>query len=158
VDPEELLGRGGSYLLDLLSSDAEDEHRWRLVILEDTGEMIAADARSVTGQALSRLLNVADGLIGQGTNTLLLITTNEPVGRLHPAARRPGRCLADIEFVPFSLVEARAWLTAHGSSRDIDSPTTLAELFDETADDAQVAADPLPRFGFARALDDCPPR
>jgi chloramphenicol 3-O-phosphotransferase len=158
VDPEELLGRGGSYLLDLLSSDAEDEHRWRLVILEDTGEMIAADARSVTGQALSRLLNVADGLIGQGTNTLLLITTNEPVGRLHPAARRPGRCLADIEFVPFSLVEARAWLTAHGSSRDIDSPTTLAELFDETANDAQVAADPLPRFGFARALDDCPPR
>ena len=107
--------------------------------------------------ALSRLLNVADGLIGQGTNTLLLITTNEPLGRLHPAVRRPGRCLADIEFLPFSPAEARAWLTTHGKARDIDSPRTLAELFNETHDMTQVATDPAPPFGFARALTDQPP-
>ena len=98
MDPEELLGRGGAYMLDVLTWDGDDEDRWRLLILEDAGELIAADARAITGQALSRLLNVTDGLLGQGTRTMLLITTNEPVGRLQPAARRAGRCLADIEF------------------------------------------------------------
>ncbi len=154
MDPEELLGRGGAYMLDVLSWDDDDEDRWRLVILEDAGELIAADARAVAGQALSRLLNVADGLLGQGTNTLLLITTNEPLGRLHPAARRPGRCLADIEFVPFSAEEASAWLAGHGRPRRVPAPATLAELFDDTAADSHPGSDPVPRFGFARALDD----
>ncbi len=104
MDPEELLGRGGAYMLDVLSWDSDDQDRWRLLILEDAGELIAADARTQSGQALSRLLNVADGLLGQGTRTLLLITTNEPVKRLHPAARRPGRCLADIEFTAVAEV------------------------------------------------------
>ena len=89
MDPEELLGRGGAYMLDVLTWDGDDEDRWRLLILEDAGELIAADARAITGQALPRLLNVTDGLLGQGTRTMLLITTNEPVGRLHPATRRP---------------------------------------------------------------------
>ena len=47
-------------------------------MLEDAGELICTSARSQTGQALSRLLNVADGLLGQGGRCLLLITTNEP--------------------------------------------------------------------------------
>jgi len=116
-------------MLDVLTwDDGSDEGRWRLLILEDAGELIAADARAVTGQALSRLLNVADGLLGQGTRTLVLITTNEPVGKLHPAARRPGRCLADIEFTAFPPSEANEWLATHGQRHLVDKPTPLAEL------------------------------
>ena len=152
MDPEELLGRRGAYMLDLLTCDSGDGDRWRLLILEDAGELIAADARAVTGQALSRLLNVADGILGQGTRTLLLITTNEPVKRLHPAARRPGRCLADIEFTPLSAVEANAWLAARGHQRHVEQPTPLAELFGQIHQ-APVATDPpADGFGFARAL------
>jgi hypothetical protein len=152
MDPEELLGQGGAYMLDVLTWDAGDEDRWRLLILEDAGELIAADARAVTGQALSRLLNVADGILGQGTRTLLLITTNEPVKRLHPAARRPGRCLADIEFTPLSRAEANAWLATRGHDREVDRPTPLAELFGR-ADDGPLEAElPAEGFGFARAL------
>ncbi|MGN6869129.1 MAG: DUF5925 domain-containing protein [Solirubrobacteraceae bacterium] len=155
MDPEELLGRGGAYLLDLLAWDDEDEDGWRLLILEDAGELIAADARAVAGQALSRLLNVADGVIGHGTRTLLMITTNEPVKRLHPATRRPGRCLADIEFTALSVAEANAWLAAHGHDRRVDRPTPLAELFGG-ATEGPVTLDraAAPSFGFARALTD----
>jgi hypothetical protein len=152
MDPEELLGHGGAYMLDVLSWDGDDDERWRLVILEDAGELIAADARAVTGQALSRLLNVADGLLGQGTRTLLLITTNEPVGRLHPAARRPGRCMSDIEFSPLSAEEANSWLVAHGSDRRVERPTALADLFAMTGDGVVEAAVSDEAFGFARAL------
>ena len=154
MDPDELLGRGGAYMLDVLTWQDGDDERWRVLILEDAGELIAADARALAGQALSRLLNVADGLIGQGMRTLLLITTNEPVKHLHPAARRPGRCLADIEFAPLSPAEANEWLAAHGRSERVDQPITLAELFGRTDDDPPVSKDgPSLSFGFARALD-----
>jgi hypothetical protein len=154
MDPEALLGRGGAYMLDVLTWEGDgDPDRWRLLILEDAGELIAADARAVAGQALSRLLNVADGLLGQGTRTLVLITTNEPVGRLHPATRRPGRCLADMEFAPLSVDEANAWLAARGYDRRVSQPSTLAELYGQIDGDRAESADMLTeRFGFARAL------
>ena len=120
-------------MLDVLTWEGDDADRWRLLILEDAGELIAADARAITGHALSRLLNVTDGLLGQGTRTMLLITTNEPVGRLHPATRRAGRCLADIEFTPLTCAEANAWLAARGRDR-VDRPTPLAELFAEASE------------------------
>jgi hypothetical protein len=153
MDPDELLARGGVYMLDLLTWDEDDEDRWRLLILEDAGELIAADARAVSGQALSRLLNVADGLLGQGTRTMVIITTNEPVGRLHPAARRPGRCLADIEFRAFPEREANEWLAQRGHDARVARPAALAELFSLARGEGVVAAaTPDPGFGFARAL------
>jgi hypothetical protein len=154
IDPDELLGRSAGYMLDVLSWDGDDD-RWRLLILEDSGELIASDARAVTGQALSRLLNVADGLLGQGTRTLLLITTNEPVRRLHPATRRPGRCLADIEFTPLEVAEANAWLEARGQRERVSEPATLAELFGYAEGDP-VRTEPAAGsigFGFGRVLD-----
>jgi Domain of unknown function (DUF5925) len=66
MDPEELLGHGGAYMLDVLTWDGADEDRWRLLILEDAGELITADARAMTGRALSRLLNVTDGCSDRG--------------------------------------------------------------------------------------------
>jgi hypothetical protein len=54
----------------------------------------AADAKEQAGQGLSRFLNVVDSIIGQGLRVLILVTTNEPLRRLHPAVSRPGRCAA----------------------------------------------------------------
>ena len=44
------------------------------------------------GQSLARLLNLTDGIVGQGLTMLLAITTNKPIHQLHPAIVRPGRC------------------------------------------------------------------
>lgn len=158
MDPEQLLGVGGTYMLDVLSWDGDDGTHWRLLILEDAGELIAADARAVAGQALSRLLNVADGLLGQGTRTLLLITTNEPLKRLHPATRRPGRCLADIELTALPPAEANAWLATRGSEDRVAAPATLAELYG-LAHGNLVQTEPSESgtgsgFGFGRVLQD----
>jgi Domain of unknown function (DUF5925)/ATPase family associated with various cellular activities (AAA) len=156
MDPSELVGHGGAYILDVLTWDGDDDDHWRLLILEDAGELIAADARAASGQALSRLLNVADGLLGQGTRTLVLITTNEPVRQLHPATRRPGRCLADIEFAPLSVAEANAWLAARGLERRVERPTPVAELYGSEAGPSIVRdggdAESVRAFGFGRAL------
>jgi hypothetical protein len=71
---------------DGASEDGEEGSKaWRLLVLEDTGELLTPDAKSVIGQGLSRFLNVVDGLIGQGLRVLVLVTTNEPIKTLHPA-------------------------------------------------------------------------
>jgi hypothetical protein len=102
---------------------------WRVLILEDTGELLAADARITAGQGLSRFLNVVDGLIGQGLRVLVLVTTNEPIRKLHPAVARPGRCAANVEFVQLTREEAERWLTGHGLDAESASAATLAALY-----------------------------
>jgi hypothetical protein len=130
LDPERLFNDIG-YLMDIAigeDTNSEDgKERWRLLLLEDCDELIRGEARAASGQALSRLLNLTDGLLGQGRNVLVGITTNEDLDRLHPAVARPGRCLARIEVGPLTHAESTAWLgTDTGVGRD---GSTLAELF-----------------------------
>jgi SpoVK/Ycf46/Vps4 family AAA+-type ATPase len=107
----------------------EAEKPWRLLVLEDTGELLSADARERAGQGLSRFLNVVDGLIGQGLRVLVLVTTNEEIRRLHPAVARPGRCAANVEFGQLDADEADAWLERHDLERKDRGSRTLASLY-----------------------------
>ncbi len=127
VDPEVLFAERADYLLEVVLDEDSDE-RWNLLVLEDTGELLAVDAKQRTGQGLSRLLNLVDGLVGQGLRVLVLVTTNEPLQRLHPAVSRPGRCASRIEFGPFPAGEADAWLAARGAE-GAGQAATLADLY-----------------------------
>lgn len=140
VDPEAFFGQA-DYLLDVLLDRApgvdrtvERAAQWRLLVIEDVDELLRADARQLSGQALSRLLNLTDGLIGQGLNVALLLTTNEPVAALHPAVVRPGRCLAEVTFTPLSVAESAVWL-GEGHPRPT-RPLALADLYALTGDQA----------------------
>jgi hypothetical protein len=155
VDPDSFFGQHADYLMHvLLQSDAQQAaaayahfglgrlgvagaeeaegtraREWRLLVLEDTGELLQPDAKAVIGQGLARFLNLVDGLIGQGLRILVLVTTNEEIRKLHPAVARPGRCAADIEFTPLGEEEADAWLRARGSSGRAGRARTVAELY-----------------------------
>jgi hypothetical protein len=107
LDPERIFA-SASHLFEVVIDNGSESSEWRLIVVEDADELIRADAKERVGQSLARLLNLADGLLGQGLRVLTLITTNEPVDRLHPALVRPGRCLAEIEFRAFTPEEARA--------------------------------------------------
>jgi len=108
--------------------------------MEDTGELLSIDARQSVGQALSRLLNTTEGLLGQGLRVLLLITTNEELGKLNPAVTRFGRCLSAIEFASLTRDEAASWLTRFGSKTEPSGPLTLSELYATIRGDAPTAS------------------
>ena len=110
LDPERLFGDPAYLMSVALGSGDDDEPRWRLLMLEDCDELISGEAKASAGQSLSRLLNLTDGLLGQGRNALIAITTNEDLASLHPAVVRPGRCLASIEVGRLPYAEAVAWL------------------------------------------------
>jgi hypothetical protein len=133
LDPE-VLFTNPAYLMEVALSSSGDcrcadkrHDKWRLLLLEDCDELIRGEAKQNTGQALSRLLNLTDGLLGQGRKVLVAITTNEDLARLHPAVVRPGRCLARVEVPALPFGEAAAWL---GSSAGVPADgATLAELY-----------------------------
>ncbi|MBE0430095.1 MAG: AAA family ATPase [Thermoleophilia bacterium] len=150
VDPDLFFGASADYMLDILTR--APRKKLNLFVAEDTGELLATDARQQTGQALSRLLNVCDGLIGQGLRILVLITTNEDLGALHPAIVRPGRCYANITFETFDQAQAREWLRSHGvESMSIPSRSTIAELY-AAIENKQIIAQKPKQFGFAGQL------
>lgn len=153
LDPERLFG-DPSYLLDVAMGEHDRGHEhdedgncrkpsWRLLLLEDCDELIRGEAKQSTGQALSRLLNLTDGLLGQGCRVLVGITTNEDLTQLHPAVTRPGRCLAQIAVEAMSGPEAAAWL---GSSEGVSpNGATLAELYALQSESSPVTADAVDR-------------
>ena len=148
-----------NFMLSLLSmvsesgrTEEETRGKWSLIILEDAGEFIAMDARHQYGQALSKLLNLSDGMLGQGQKLLFLITTNEEVQNLHPAIVRHGRCLSNLEFPEFAESEALEWLKSHGgSSGSLSRRRTLSDLFAAIGSAPSIAnVVPFKRAGFVR--------
>lgn len=126
--------------LDSNPFDFDDEpvlQRAKLVVIEDAEELIGSTAKAQAGQAVARLLNVCDGFVGQGLNLNILITTNEPLTKIHPAMSRPGRCRANLEVRNFTLREANEWREQHSLhpvssiSGDRLTPVSLAELYEE---------------------------
>lgn len=130
-DPERLF-EDSSYLIDIIHmrpGGRGQDDRWWLIVLEDTGELLAGDAKLQTGQGLSRLLNVADGLLGESSQALFLLTTNDDLRMIHPAVARPGRCAQLVKFGAFPPDEANQWLAEQRCEKRVATPTTLAELF-----------------------------
>ena len=148
VDPETLFN-DPSYLMEVIIGDDDDgeaDGRWRLLLLEDCDELIGGDAKRSSGQALSRLLNLTDGLLGQGRHVLVAITTNEDLRSLHPAAIRPGRCLAQVEVGSFPAAEAAAWLDQPESGVGV---MTLADLYARlNAQEPIASAQPPAQIGL----------
>nr|WP_277605210.1 DUF5925 domain-containing protein [Glycomyces sp. L485] len=133
LDPEAFFA-DPSYLMEVIIGSEMDMHlgedepkgeSWRLMVLEDCDELIRGEAKEASGQSLARLLNLTDGLLGQGREIMVAITTNERLDRLHPAVVRPGRCLAQIEVGELSPAESSNWL----GGEPVKSPMTLAELY-----------------------------
>jgi|WetSurSiteA1Bulk_404760.scaffolds.fasta_scaffold00002_29 hypothetical protein len=145
VDPENFLDRP-AYIKSVLFSDKyfDEDGEWimssekssksddkvRLIIMEDVDEYLSTDAKLQAGQKLSRLLNMSDGFIGEGSNCILLLTTNVTLEVINTAVSRPGRCLSIVKFNPATKKEGEEWLTKHGCSAKIeDRKIPIAELY-----------------------------
>ena len=137
TDPDAFFGDASYMMQALIEGMSEEEYpvpskssHYRLLICEDVGELMVADAKQRTGQALSRLLNLSEGLIGQGMKLMVLLTTNEELTSLHPAVRRPGRSLVNLDFPPFTHDAAVRWLGTRGEQLPVmTTPPTLADLY-----------------------------
>lgn len=171
VDPEKFFGSADYMLQVILQSadNAEDSspgaltvsgsgkndksytgHPWSLLIMEDSDEFLTADAKKRSGQSMSRLLNLTSGFIGQGLNTLVLITTNEPVDNIHKALQREGRCMANVEFGTLTETEGQAWAEEQKGNPVVEGAHSIADLYALLRAQRQIRTGPVKeKMGFA---------
>ena len=118
----ELIFSRVDYFMDVISNTAKG--KTRILIIEDADGLVEKDgARS---SDLSRLLNMADGLLGASYKVLFLLTTNAKIRDLDQAIVRPGRCRAIVDFQAFDRIEATTRL---GKAGIATRPMTLAEIY-----------------------------
>jgi SpoVK/Ycf46/Vps4 family AAA+-type ATPase len=148
LDPDTFFGNETGYFVSVLFNDDDEIEagKTRLLVLEDCDELLAADAKRQGGQGLARLLNLVDGLIGQGLRIGVLITTNDPLSSFHPAVSRPGRCGAAIGFDAFDQEEADQWFAGEGLGAQGRAKTSLAELL--AIRDGRSVPEPRAPIGF----------
>lgn len=150
TDPEQLFGAKANYMMSVMVDGQEDSQKWRLLVLEDCGELLAKDARAqlANPQALSRFLNTVDGILGQGLKLMVLVTTNENLGKLHEAVTRPGRCLSITEFLELEPTKVSQWASENGIEAPAKS-ASLAELFAIKKNFAnKIGSQPKQKVGF----------
>jgi hypothetical protein len=148
LDPDTFFGNDSGYFVSVLFNDDDEveEEKTRLLVLEDCDDLLVADAKHQGGQGLARLLNLVDGLIGQGLRIGVLITTNDPLSGFHPAVSRPGRCGAAISFEAFDKEEADQWLAGEGVGAQRRDKPSLAELI--AIRDGRILPTPRAPMGF----------
>ncbi|HXX93353.1 MAG TPA: AAA family ATPase [Planctomycetota bacterium] len=137
------------------SSSPDGRDKRRVFILEDTADLILEESRASHFDKIGKLLNMTDGLFGQGREDVFLLTFNEDVHRIDPAFLRPGRCIAKVEFPKFTPAEAALWLRARGV-QGFESPgdMALAELYAKLLEREEGPAPALPasltrKLGFS---------
>ena len=118
-----------------------------LLVVEDSPDLLFQVTRGHNSAAMARLLNLTDGLLGQGIKLLVLMTTNETMEEIDSAYLRPGRCLQKLEFDKFSSQEGTEWLKAHGSDVAVPQDTALAELY-EIVRTGEIPGQEKSSFGF----------
>jgi len=98
-----------------------------ILILEDSEFLLKADERTM---AISNILNITDGLLGDYMETQIICTFNVKVGEIDEALTRAGRLHVNYEFKKLSVDEANLLSEKLGKDNRYDDETSLAEIYE----------------------------
>lgn len=131
VDPESFL-RNPCYLKEVVLSHSGRSDKANLIILEDCPRSVLKEARAGSDSYnMGRLLNITDGILGQGLKLIFLMTTNDDIKDIDKAFLRDGRCLQRLKFGLLDPESANEWLEKNGYEGDFvtKEDIELARLF-----------------------------
>lgn len=112
TDPEVFFNHV-DYLQTVMQNGSSE--KINLIIIEDSPRVVLQEARGThETHAMSRLLNLTDGLWGEAKKTIFLMTTNDNIKDIDRAFLRDGRLLQRLSFRGFNHNEAVKWLEDHG--------------------------------------------
>jgi len=107
--------------------------KFRLLIIEDGLNNLLTETRNEREGAVSRFLNLTDGILGQGLRLIFLVTSNEKINKIDDAFLRKGRCLQELEFPQLGREDAQKWLIKMGKKIQlpdvVGAEYSLADLY-----------------------------
>lgn len=99
-----------------------------ILIIEDAEEALT-DKGSGRNSAVSNLLNLSDGIIGDALKIQIIATFNTDFSNIDPAILRRGRLLSLYEFKELETKKAQSLLNSLGYEDIISSSMTLADIY-----------------------------
>jgi len=112
------------------------KYRDSVLILEDCEDLLLPrSSGNISNNSLVNLLNLGDGLLSDALSLKLICTFNAEIKRIDKAILRKGRLIARYEFLELNIEKSKAIAQINGIKRVIDSPLTLAEIYNGNEDD-----------------------
>lgn len=108
-----------------------EEFKNAVVIIEDGEQAIGArDSGEFDSSAVSNILNLSDGMMGESLNILLVCTFNMDVHRVDAAIKRKGRMVAEYKFEALKKDKAQVLAKQlHGEGVEIVADMSLADIY-----------------------------
>lgn len=103
-------------------------HRNCILLLEDA-EKVLRSRMSQENDAISNILNITDGILGDCLNIMVIATFNTDRENIDSALVRKGRLLIEHHFKALPADDCNKIFKDMGSERRTDEPMTLADIY-----------------------------
>jgi SpoVK/Ycf46/Vps4 family AAA+-type ATPase len=120
-------------------------YRNSILLLEDA-EKALRSRENQDNNAISNILNITDGVLGDCLNILIIATFNINKEKIDSALVRKGRLLIEHEFDVLSPENCNKIFKSMKSKRKTDVPMTLAEIYNE--EENYSKKEEKPKIGF----------
>lgn len=87
--------------------------------------------------------NISDGLLSDCLNIQVICSFNTDLSRIDKALMRKGRLIARYEFGELAASKAQKLSQELGYSQSLNSPMTLAEIYNQTDDAYEEESKPI---------------
>lgn len=108
-----------------------------ILIIEDAEEALVNQG-SNRNSAVSNILNLSDGIIGEALKIQVIATFNTDFKSIDPAILRKGRLLSLYEFKELETEKAQYLLNSLGYEDTISSPMTLADIYNYSSSNYNI--------------------
>ena len=103
-----------------------------VLVIEDAEDVLLARDIAGGNSAVSNILNISNGILGDALNILIVATFNTDLERIDEALRRKGRCIAEYQFTPLTQAKGQALIEElHGPEMELKKGEsfTLANIY-----------------------------
>jgi len=119
-----------------------------ILVVEDAEELIIS-RESGRNSSVAMLLNITDGILGEGLGIQVIATFNTPLGNIDKALLRKGRLLSIYEFKALELTKARSLMQEIGKDPNrLNRSTALADIYHYDENDASTLEARKNTIGF----------
>jgi hypothetical protein len=112
-------------------------HLKNSILIAEDAELCLIDRQKMQNDAVSTLLNITDGIVGDALNLKVIATLNndELIDR---ALLRKGRLIAKVDFSSLPVEKANKFLENRGITTKVTVPTSLADLYNTEEEGVEI--------------------
>jgi SpoVK/Ycf46/Vps4 family AAA+-type ATPase len=122
------------------------KHPNSILIIEDAENIVKDRTLHSNSDAISNILNITDGILGECLNIQIVATFNTDRTQIDSALTRKGRLLSEYKFDELSIEKTNNLLKELGNKEKVDKPLSLADIYNYSEE--VITSENKPGIGF----------